>query len=73
MLAIIGRFAAAAAARRLVGHVARRHGGAAGMALGAALASKRYRRAGLAGAAALTALELLSRSRRPAQAEPARR
>ena len=41
--------------RRIVGSVARKHGDMAGMALGAALASRKTRGLGIAGLAALTA------------------
>ena len=49
--------------RRIIRMVGERHGGVAGAAIGAALASRKTRALGLGGAAALTAYELVKNRR----------
>ena len=56
--------------RRVIRLVADRHGGVAGAAVGAALASRKTRALGLGGAAALTAYEMI-RERRAQRRLPA--
>lgn len=58
---MLGRMIGAMIGRRIVSRVGRRHGDVAGMAMGAALASRRTRGMGMAGLVALTAWELYQR------------
>ncbi len=50
--------------RRIIRMVGERHGGVAGAAIGAALASRKTRALGFGGAAALTAYEIVANRRR---------
>ncbi len=56
-----GRIILSMVARRLIGRIAARHGDVAGAALGAALMSRRSRGLGIAGVAALTAIDYVGK------------